>query len=310
MNTTTTSSEAAVTRFSRKQLIVTGPEGVPLAFTAASLPERAAAWLLDMLVLYAITAAIGVLVFVIGLATSLLADVSLGMMINFFGLAHAVIFVVQQFYFPFFELRWRGATVGKRALGIRVVAASGRGLTLDAIFARNLVRSIELFLPIAILFGGEQIVGDVPWWLRILILAWLLLVIIMPLITREKTRVGDIVGGTLVVRVPNRIEISDVADRAQTQVHSFTFTSKELSYYGEYELEMLANVLRSAEKGSAPFSEVQRVAMTIAKRIDYDPESVASNAVTFLRAFYVQQREALERKLLFGKRKESKFDDR
>jgi len=39
------------------------------------------------------------------------------------------------------------ATPGKRILGIRVAARNGKALTAEAVFARNAMRELEVFLP-------------------------------------------------------------------------------------------------------------------------------------------------------------------
>ncbi|MEO1731965.1 MAG: RDD family protein, partial [Pseudomonadota bacterium] len=54
-------------------------------------------------------------------------------------------------YFLIQELGPRGATFGKRAVGIRVAARKGGRLTPEAIIARNLLRDVEVFYPIVYL---------------------------------------------------------------------------------------------------------------------------------------------------------------
>lgn len=57
-----------------------------------------------------------------------------------------VSFFVRNFYFTIPELSLGGATIGKRALGLRVISGDGGPVRADAIFARNLTRNMELFL--------------------------------------------------------------------------------------------------------------------------------------------------------------------
>ena len=76
-------------------------------------------------------------------------------------------FALRSFYFIFFELRWQGATPGKRALGLRVIDRKGGRLKPEAVFARNLMREVEMFLPISLLWvivvaGWLFMLGKVP----------------------------------------------------------------------------------------------------------------------------------------------------
>jgi len=63
-------------------------------------------------------------------------------------------FFLRCFYFIYFEQSARAATPGKRMLGLRVVMRDGSPLSIDAIFARNAMRELELFLPL--LFMASQ----------------------------------------------------------------------------------------------------------------------------------------------------------
>src|SRR3546814_18926962 len=64
-------------------------------------------------------------------------------------------FLLRNFWFIGFELGQRAATPGKRLMGIRVVARAGGRLTADAVVARNLIRELELFLPLTMISVGE-----------------------------------------------------------------------------------------------------------------------------------------------------------
>lgn len=56
-------------------------------------------------------------------------------------------FIIWWFYPVFFEISPWGATIGKRALGLRVVNEAGGGITIGASMIRNFVRSVEVILP-------------------------------------------------------------------------------------------------------------------------------------------------------------------
>lgn len=55
-------------------------------------------------------------------------------------------FAVNWFYHVFFELFFRGQSIGKRILGIRVVRPDGSPVTPGASFLRNLLRFADVFL--------------------------------------------------------------------------------------------------------------------------------------------------------------------
>src|SRR3546814_12137383 len=65
-------------------------------------------------------------------------------------------FLLRNFWFIGFELGQRAATPGKRLMGIRVVARDGGRLTADAVVARNLIRELELFLPLTMISRSEE----------------------------------------------------------------------------------------------------------------------------------------------------------
>ncbi len=286
-------------------LDVVGPEGVPLRFPAATISERAMAFGLDVAILLLSLSVVGILLLFAGAASGLASLVGIGLV---------AAFVIQHGYFVFFEIRWQGATPGKRLLKLKVVARDGTGLRPDAVLARNLMRDVELFLPLATIAAPEQVVGDAPWWMLAPTSLWLAVMLFLPVFAKERTRVGDLVGGTLVVRVPEAELARDeaartslVPDASPTDV--LTFSHAQLEHYGERELETLADLMRKHDQGKASLQDLQVVARTIAQKIGFRGPSPSEDSARFLRSFYKQQRGHLEKKLLFGKRKASKYDD-
>lgn len=284
---------------------IVGPEGVPLAFPRASLSERYVAFAIDLVIL-ALTAATVLILFVgAGLGMGLASVAGVGLVFAF---------LIRHFYFIAFETHWHGATPGKRLMNLRVVSRDGAGLGSDAIIARNLMRDLELFVPAALIANPEQVFGPAPWWMLAPTVLWLAAMVLMPVLSRESSRLGDLVGGTLVIRVPVAKLLRDEAARASLPPESphadaLTFSEAQLSFYGERELETLAELMRKADAGKAELTDLQVVAQTIARKIGFGGPQPLREPARFLRAFYKAQRAHLERKLLFGKRKSSKFDD-
>lgn len=277
----------------RTAVLVT-PEGFSIELPLATITERLMALGLDLSIIAGVT----ILIFLFLLFT-------LGS--GFGAVALVGLFVVRHGYFILYELRWQGATPGKRMFGIRVVARDGVGLGPDAVLARNLLRDLELFLPLTVLIAPESLVGQSPPWLWIPALLWVGLFVALPYLDAGRQRAGDFVAGTLVVRVPRAALLDDEAAPSSMRA-PLRFSRQQLAVYGEHELETLADILRQADAGRADTSDLVIVARTIAKKIRYAGKEPRSDPLRFLRAFYRAQRDALEKRLLLGKRKLSKFD--
>lgn len=278
---------------------VVTPEGVPIRFTVALAGDRAAAFLLDQALMVLALAAVGL--GVLGLALSgvhLAGDLAFAILVLAW-------FLVRTFYFAFFELAWQGETPGKRRLRLRAVDARGGPLSAEAIIARNLTRELELFLPAIALFSPEAIFPGAPGWARLGALLWMLLFGLLPLFNRDRLRVGDLVAGTIVIRTPDAVLLEDLSAARPAAAAPVPFTDAQLDVYGVYELQVLEQVLRG--RGATGHAEaVQTVAGTIRRKIAWDGPPVADEP--FLEAFYAALRGRLERRLLLGKRRESKHD--
>jgi len=277
------------------------PEGVPLNFVLASAGDRAAAFMIDM---------------VIQIVTVLV----LALLLNFSGTSNAVIqpiviivsFLILNFYFAFFEIRWQGQTPGKRRIGIRVIDARGGQLETSAVLARNLVRELEVWIPLRFVIANRVMWPDAPVWALLLAGAWTFVFLFMPLFNKDKLRVGDLVGGTRVVVVPKTVLLGDLVNEAAISMQrkaqptpSYTFTDEQLGIYGIYELHVLEGVLRQDQDTLGYLENTATVSEKIRAKISY-PARVVDSA-RFLKDFYVAQRAHLEQKVLFGQRKQDKF---
>ncbi len=287
---------------SERSLELESPEGVVLRFPLAELPGRAIAFGMDLFCIAAITL---LLVILGGMMAGLsgMAEPLAGVMIG--------VFLVRHFYFVIFEVIWHGSTPGKRLMHLRVVSRDGSGLNVDAVVTRNLLRDVELFVPLALVAVPEQVFGEVPSWVWAPAVLWVLVVSLLPLLSRERTRAGDLAGGTVVVRVPRAELIADEAARTSMPplaAGAIALTAQQLSVYGEKELEILADLIRKIDDGKASIDDQAHIARTIAKKIGYDGPEPAREPTRFLTTFYKQQRAALEKRLLFGQRKASKHD--
>jgi uncharacterized RDD family membrane protein YckC len=278
----------------RVRLLVT-PEGVPLPLEIADAGQRAGAFILDILILFG--SVIAVSIFLVYVAKSIPGQAinHVAMLLWTIGL-----FLLRNFYFTWFEARPRGATPGKRALGLRVIARNGGRLTLDAVIARNALREVEAFLPIMLMISSLATHGY-DTLIVVCGLGWTAIFLFMPLMNRDRLRAGDLLAGTWVIRVPKRPLLPELSADAEENA----FTEAELDAYGVFELETLEQVIRQAH---AP--AVATVTYTICQRIgrQHWSDDGGPRDVAFLQAYYAGLRGRLEQKLLFGKRRADKHD--
>lgn len=281
------------------------PEGVPLRFTLARAGDRAVAFALDM-----------VLQLVVVVLISLAISFAAGGEPSWLGAALVVlVFLLLNFYFAFFEVRWQGATPGKRQVGIRVIDARGGQLEISAVLARNLIRELEVWTALRFLVASSLVWPEAPGWARVLAGCWAFVFLFMPLFNRDRLRVGDMIAGTRVVLRPKAVLMSDLAD-AVASVPVFApagskptvqhaFSDAQLGFYGIYELQVLESVLRTMPGQAARLEALSAVSEKVRKKIGYEAE--VRDEEQFLREFYAAQRAHLEQKMLFGQRRQDKF---
>ena len=277
-------------RSMRRRLVT--PEGVDLGVVLGDAGQRAAAFTLDCLVLVGAMIALTLIaVFgVWGVGEKSLEPVGVVWLLGSF--------VIRNFYFIIMEMRPRAATFGKRWMGLRVVARDGGRLTGDAVIARNLLREIEVFLPLSMLLAGlaEQSVDSLTGWFGF---GWTGVFLLFPLLNKDRLRVGDLLAGTWVIRT-TRDKLGRDLTTARL-VNLFVFTSVQLDAYGVYELETLEGVLR---RGDAKATIT--VAQAIIDKIGWQTD--VTDIEGFLTAYYTQLRAHLEKRLLLGKRRADKHD--
>jgi uncharacterized RDD family membrane protein YckC len=139
------------------------PEGVALHLPAAGPVPRAIAWALDLAI------RMGVLM-ILGTILALLGKMGQGLYL-------VLMFVIFWLYPIVLEAFWNGQTVGKKALGLRVVAGDGAPVGWLAAITRNLLRTVDM-LPFGYATG-----------------------LVASLVDAHGRRLGDMVAGTLVVHV-------------------------------------------------------------------------------------------------------------
>jgi uncharacterized RDD family membrane protein YckC len=142
------------------------PEYVQFNFVVAGLMSRLLALAIDRI----ISGFIFMLLAIIATAFAFVAE-GAGALVFFVGY-----FLLDWGYMAFFELIWSGQTVGKRAIGLRVIQESGVRVGFYQSILRNLLRPIDS-LPVFYLVGAA-----------------------FALFSKSQQRLGDMVAGTIVVR--------------------------------------------------------------------------------------------------------------
>jgi uncharacterized RDD family membrane protein YckC len=273
----------------RRQFVT--PEGVDLRLDLAGAGERATAFLIDAIIMLVILIALTITVALVWNASS-----------GGGGSALAIIwllgfFVLRNGWFIIFELSGRGATLGKRLLGLRVVARDGSRLTGGAVVVRNAMREVELFLPLSFL-AIDASESRLDGLIYILAFCWVALFLFFPLFNRDRLRVGDLLAGTWVVHTVRGTLADDLVGVVTTRQRR-TFSDAALDLYGIYELQTLEDVLR---RGSDDAIIVVAASIRAKAGLEDDGDDYG-----FLSDYYAALCARLERNAMLGRRRENKF---
>jgi uncharacterized RDD family membrane protein YckC len=148
------------------------PEGIVFSQLLAGPVTRFLAWFVDLLCIIVVMMALGIAISVLQLISANLAG----------ALYLITYFVISIGYAIVCEWHWRGQTIGKRLLRLRVVDAEGLRLQFHQIVTRNLLRFVDS-LPLFYFVGGL-----VSWF------------------NPKCQRLGDLAANTIVIRSPHLAE--------------------------------------------------------------------------------------------------------
>ncbi|MGI8687587.1 MAG: RDD family protein [Thermomicrobiales bacterium] len=228
---------------------ITTPEQVTITLPLAGVGTRLLAALLDALVMIGV---ILIALIVIALIGSLIAlqphGVAAGSVLSAFALLFLFGFVFA--YYAGLELLWDGQTIGKRVLKLRVLRDNGTPVDAAAVLARTVVRLVD-FLPFGYLVGLISMIVD-----------------------GRARRLGDIVGGTIVVREwDSAPTLREIASGAEPAAWGPPAPGQEapVSLLTTDELAAAREFLRRAATFPPPerAALAWRVATTLAARIGY-----------------------------------------
>lgn len=173
------------------------PENVRLSYRAAGLGSRFVAWFVDNIFVTLVMILIAIIFIVIAIAADSTIDVwikevldssidedamteeQIGLQIGMIllGIFYVIWGLGSFIYYFLTELLMRGQTPGKKMMQMRVIKSDGFSLDAGSIFIRNLFRPVDQF----------------P-------LLW-----VVPLVSTNSKRFGDMVGGTIVVSTAEQL---------------------------------------------------------------------------------------------------------
>jgi len=162
-------------------VVIRTPEGIEFTLPLAGPFSRMLAFLVDFAVILTAGTVLG---YVISILSLISADLAQAVLVVLY-------FAVSLLYGILTEWLWRGQTVGKRLLRLRVMDANGLRLQASQIVVRYLLRAVDL-LPGLYLVGGACCI-----------------------LNARRQRLGDIAGGTIVIRadVATTPNISQIVGR-------------------------------------------------------------------------------------------------
>ncbi len=180
----------------KNSLTIETPEGVVFSYELATPVTRALAWSVDA----AVIAAASMTAQSVSQAANILSPDwarALGL---------ALYFVISTGYGIVLEWRWRGQTLGKRLLGLRVIDAQGLRLQLSQIVLRNLLRAVDS-LPLLYLIGGTA-----------------------SLVSRYGQRLGDLAANTVVAhqRSPQEPDLEEIASARYNSLAAYPHLAARL----------------------------------------------------------------------------------
>lgn len=251
-------------------LSLTTPEGIELRSEIAGAGSRAAAAVLDLVLLIAGELVILLAFYAVAALTSgsgarVIEDLSKFAV----GLLGGGMLLSIPLYFAVVPVAMKGSTPGKRTLGLRVVAASGYGASSFQHILRALLWVVDalLLLPAPL---GLMLIAATP----------------------GARRLGDLAAGTLVVHEPRRSSREELwpgESWSEREVQHLALTPGMAARLEEEDMELLRDAIERRELPRDLREELYRdMAEHFARRLGIEP---AANPRTSLKELYLFGRE-------------------
>lgn len=166
-------------------LLIRLPEGIAFSMLLAGPVTRSIAWAVDLFCISVAMSAIGTIAGLLGLVS---ADFAGALMMILY-------FIISIGYGIAAEWLWRGQTIGKRLMRLRIMDINGMKLQFSQVVIRNLFRFFDA-LPVFYFVGGAAC-----------------------LLSKHSQRLGDFAANTVVIRTP-RISDPDVEQLVEGKFNS------------------------------------------------------------------------------------------
>lgn len=227
------------------ELRIKTPEGITFAFALAGPITRFLAWMIDLMIISALTSVVRLTLILAGIITP-----DLGTAVAVFAF-----FALPIAYGIGTEWFLRGQTIGKRLLKLRVIDERGLKLGFNQIVLRNLLRAVDA-LPACYLVGG-----------------------LACLINRRAQRLGDFAASTIVVRHAPRPEpdLDQLALGPFNSLRAYPHLEarlRQLVSPAEARLALGALMRRDAFDGPARVALFRELAAHFKSRVAFPPEAV------------------------------------
>lgn len=246
------------------------PENVVLTYQLAGPAQRGAAYLIDFAARWAILIAAGI---VAAVTSVVLQGTSIGAFL-------LIEFVMQWGYHILSEFFFNGRTLGKKALGLRVIQENGQPLSWWSATLRNLARVADM-LPLFLIYEGD--IG-----------LFVLLPIYGPafvcmILTRKQQRIGDLVARTVViqerrVRLPREpIIVEKIQPLPREELGAFVPDARTLALIDRF---LGRRSVLTHQRGHALAAIL---AQSLARKLSFrgDPKLVQNYPMAFLARVYV-----------------------
>jgi uncharacterized RDD family membrane protein YckC len=268
-------------------MAVETPENVLLSYQVAGPSARCLAYGLDSIV-RAIILALALLVAV--WSSQYLPGVT-------WGFVMVLIFALEWGYHVFCEGLFRGKTIGKDALGLRVVQLEGYPITFWSAMQRNLMRAVDGVPIFAFLALAGRPLGETFSLSANLSQIWSVLImlpvygpaLVSMVLTRRFQRLGDLVAGTVVIserqtrlsREP--VIISRIEPLSREEIGRFVPDPETLALIDEF---LTRREELTYDRGHELCS---RFAMTLARRLEFEGDhyQLRDYPMAFLARVYV-----------------------
>ncbi|MBS1562673.1 MAG: RDD family protein [Bacteroidetes bacterium] len=195
-------------------------QNVAITYELAGVLERIGAYIIDAIIMGAFMVTFMIVASVLRAAGNVDGGASESLMIAIFGA------IVLTFLYPLIaEATMNGQTLGKRAVGIRVVRQDGSAAT----FANFVIRYLLGILENGITTGAISVCSI--------------------MITKNRQRVGDLAAGTVVVKVVKRASLQ-LSQLQTTADGSHTIVFEEVGALSENDIAIIREVLRATRNSS------------------------------------------------------------